>query len=312
MPLRICLALPLLSAFVLAATASAATDARPTAAALLARHVPLLVLHPAERMLPTSVDGFLADADLERRTASGWEPMPGPLRAGGADLRLDQSACSTIDGPVATTCYASSEAAHGPVPVVYGAALRRGSRTELQYWIWYAWDVYSPTVPPGELWQVHKGDWETVSVVVDATGRPLVVGYSEHGKGVRRDWAKAPKQGMHPLSYVALGSHANYPSPGTHPFDPRVVDPLFISIIRQNGGLPADHADRGRVVRPRLVRVSATTPEWMAFAGGWGEDGYLRVPSGQPQPYSATGPKGPAFHTQWRRPVTEVMGWPRG
>jgi len=299
-------------AFALAAGASAGTDATPGPAALLARHVPVLVLHPAEPMLPTPVDGFIADADLQQKTPAGWRPTPGPLRAGGADLRLDQRACSAIDGPAATACYASSEAAHGAVPVVYGAALRRGSRTELQYWVWYAWDVYSPTVPPGELWQVHEGDWETVSVVVDAADRPLVVGYSEHGKGVRRDWAKAPKQGLHPVSYVALGSHANYPSPGTHPFDPRVVDPLFISIIGQNGGLPADHAGRGRVVRPRLVRVSAATPAWMAFAGGWGEDGYLRVPAGQPQPYSATGPKGPAFHAQWRRPVTEVMAWPRG
>jgi hypothetical protein len=50
----------------------------------------------------------------------------------------------------------------------------------------------------------------------------------------------------------------------------------------------------------------------MAFAGGWGEEGYLRVPGGEPQVYSGTGPKGPAFHEQWRRPVTEVLSWPLG
>ena len=312
MPLRLPLAALPLVALALVAGAGARPSAAPTPVALLARYVPVLVLHPAEQLAPAPVDGFVGDSDLERRTASGWEPAPGPLPTGGADLRLDQRSCSAIDGPAATPCYASSEAAHGSGPVVYGAALRRGSMTELQYWVWYAWDVYSPTVPPGELWQVHEGDWEVVSVVVDAAGRPLVVGYSEHGKGVRRDWAKAPKQATHPLSYVALGSHANYPSPGTHPFDPRVVDSLFISVIRQNGQAPVDHTGRGRVVRPRLVRVSATSPAWMAFAGGWGEDGYLRVPGGQPQSYSATGPKGPAFHTQWRRPVAEILSWPRG
>lgn len=309
---RIVVLTPLVVGLALVAGAGARPSAVPTPAALLARHVPILVLHPAEQVAPTSVDGFLEDADLERRGTAGWEPVPGPLPAGGADLRLDQRACAASEGPAATPCYVSSQAMHASTPVVYGAALRRGARIELQYWVWYPWDVYSPTVSPGELWQVHEGDWETVSVVVDASGRPLVVGYSEHGKGVRRTWGSARRQGTHPISYVALGSHANYPTSGTHPFDPRVVDTLFISIIRQNGQVPADHTARGRVVRPRLVPVSASSPPWMAFAGGWGEDGYLRVPGGEPQSYSATGPKGPAFHTQWRRPVAEAMSWPRG
>lgn len=301
-----------LSALALADATGARPAAAPSPAALLARHVPILVLHPAEQTPPTSVDGFLADSELQRRTASGWEPADGAPSAGGADERLDQRACSAADGPAATPCYVASQAAHGSRPVVYGAALRRGSRTELQYWIWYPWDVYSPTVPPGELWQVHEGDWESVAVVVDVAGRPLAVGYSEHGKGVRRDWAAAPRRGTHPIAFVALGSHANYPTAGTQRLDPRVVDPLFVSVIRQNGQAAVDHTGRGRVVRPALVRVTATSPSWMAFAGGFGEDSYLRAPGGQPQSYSGTGPRGPAFHAQWRRPVAEVMSWPRG
>jgi VPS62-like protein len=309
---RLLLAVPFLSALALAGATGARPDAAPSPATLLARHVPVLVLHPAEHVRPTSVDGFLADSDLQRRTATGWEPAGGPLPAGGADERLDQRACRAIDGPAATACYVTSEAAHRAGPVVYGAALRRGSRIELQYWLWYPWDVYSPTVPPGELWQVHEGDWESVAVIVDLRGRPLAVGYSQHGKGVRRDWVAAPKRTTHPLAYVALGSHANYPTAGTQRLDPRVVDPLFVSVIRQNGQAPVDHTGRGPVVRPTLVRVTATGPSWMAFAGGFGEESYLRAPGGQPQPYSGTGPKGPAFHAQWRRPVAEVMSWPRG
>jgi len=306
------LAASFVSALVVAGGTGAQPEAAPGPATLLARHVPVLVLHPAEQVRPTSVDGFLADSDLQRRTGSGWEPAAGPVSAGGADGRLDQRTCRASDGPAATPCYVASEAAHGARPVVYGAALRRGSRIELQYWVWYPWDVYSPTVPPGELWQVHEGDWESVAVVVDLKGRPLAVGYSEHGKGVRRDWGAAPKRGTHPLSYVALGSHANYPTAGTQRLDPRVVDPLFVSVIRQNGQAPGDHTGNGRVVHPGLVRVTTTSPSWMAFAGGFGEESYLRAPGGQPQAYSATGPKGPAFHAQWRRPIAEVMSWPRG
>jgi len=300
------------AALALAATAGAHSGATPTPGTLLARHVPVLVLHPAEQLRPVPVDGFLADADLQRRGAAGWEPAPGPLPVGGPDQRLDQRSCRAIDGPAATPCYASTEAAHRARAVVYGAALRRRGRIELQYWVWYPWDAYSPTVPPGELWQVHEGDWEAVSVIVDPRGTPLVVGYSQHGKGVRRDWRTAPKQGLRPIAYVALGSHANYPTIGTHRFDPRVVDPLFISVIRQNGHEPVDHTGRGTAVRPALVRVTATTPAWMTFAGSWGEDGYLRVPGGQPTAYSATGPKGPAFHEQWRRPVADALSWPPG
>ena len=295
----------------LVAGASARPSAVPSPATLLARHVPILVLHPAEQVAPAPVDGFVADADLQRRGPTGWETVGGALPAGDADMRLDQRSCRASDGPAATPCYVAAQAAHHAGPVVYGAALRRGNRIDLQYWIWYPWDVYSPTVPPGDLWQVHEGDWEAVSVIVDTKGTPLVVGYSEHDEGARREWAKAPKQGMRPLVYVALGSHANYPTPGTQPFDPRVVDPIFISVIRQNGQAAADHTGKGRVVRPRLVRVTATSPAWMAFAGGWGEDGYLRTPGGTPQSYSGTGPKGPAFHEQWRRPVADVMSWPR-
>ena len=304
--------LPIVAWLVATPAAGAAGGASPSPATLLARHSPVLVLHPAEQLRPSPVDGFLADSDLERRTAAGWETVAGPLPAGGADLRLDQRACRAIDGVAATPCYAATEAAHRAGPVVYGAAFRSGSRIALQYWIWYPWNPYSTTVPPGELWQVHEGDWEAVSVIVDLRGKPLLVGYSQHSKGKRRDWSRAPKQGLHPLVYVALGSHANYFTPGVQRFDPRVVDPLLISVIQQNGGSAVDHTGKGPVIRPRVIRVTATSPAWMTFAGRFGESEYLHVPGGAPADSGGGGPRGPAFHRQWRAPVAEVLSWPSG
>jgi hypothetical protein len=293
-----------------AATAEAAPA--PSLATLLARHTPVLVLHPAERFRPVPVDGFLADADLMRRGPGGWEKVEGPLPAGGADYRLDQRSCRAIDGVAATTCYASTQTAHRAPPVVYGAAFRLGTRIVLEYWLWYVFNPYSPTVPPGELWQVHEGDWEAVSVVVDRRGRPLFAAYSQHSAGMRRAWARVPKRGTHPLAYVALGSHANYFTNGIHRFDPRVVSSLFISVIEQNGQRAVDHAGAGRTVRPRLVRITAASPSWMEFAGRWGEDEYIRVPGGNPVATSGGGPYGPAFHEQWQAPVAELISWPRG
>ena len=285
--------------------------ASPSLRTLLARHVPILVLHPAEQLRPVPVDGFLADSDLQQKTPAGWETIAGPLPSGGAGLRLDQRLCKAADGPAATSCYAAAERAHGASPVVYGAAFRRGKSIELQYWIWYPFNPYSPTVPSGEFWQVHEGDWEAVSVITDARGAALLAGYSQHDVGRRRAWARVPRQGMRPVAYVALGSHANYFSPGAHRFDPRFVDPLLISLIQQAGLAPVDHAGRGRTVRPRLVIVGARAPAWMAFAGRWGEDQYIRAPGGIPQPVGGA-PPGPAFHEHWRRPVADVLSWPLG
>jgi hypothetical protein len=304
--------LPIVAWLVVAPGAGGVELASPPVAKLLARHSPILVLHPAEQLRPSPVDGFLADSDVQRRTAAGWETVAGPLPVGGADLRLDQRACRAIEGVAATRCYASTEAAHGAAPVVYGAAFRTGSRIALQYWIWYPWNPYSTTVPPGELWQVHEGDWEAVSVIVDLRGKPLLVGYSQHSKGKRRGWARAPRHGLNPLVYVALGSHANYFTAGVQRFDPRVVDPLLISVIEQNGGRAIDHTGKGAVIRPGVVRVTATSPAWMKFAGRFGESEYLHVPGGAPADSGGGGPRGPAFHRQWRAPVAEVLSWPSG
>ncbi len=288
-----------------------APSAAPTPAALLARHVPILVLHPAEQLPPVPVEGFLADSDLLGKTGSTWSKIPGPLPAGGADLRLDQRLCHARDGVAATSCYVSAQAAHPSAPVVYGAAFRVKNRIDLQYWIWYPYNAYSPTVPPGDLWQVHEGDWEAVSVILDLRGRPLVLGLSRHSAGARRAWSKVGRRGHRPLVYVGLGSHANFFAPGAHRLDPRFVEPALISVIEAYGARPVDHAGSGRVIRPRLVPVTASRPSWMAFAGTWGEDGYVHFPDNEPI-LNGAGPRGPAFHEQWRRPVAEVLSWPRG
>jgi hypothetical protein len=142
----------------------AASASIPTTAQLLARYAPILVLHPDERFQPEEVDGYLADADL----------IVG---------HYDQRLCKSIDGTAALDCYASADAAHSAPAAMYGAVLRRRNRIALEYWLFYAFDLYSPTDPPGEIWQDHEADWEAVTVLLDAKRKPLLVGTSRHCGG---------------------------------------------------------------------------------------------------------------------------------
>jgi hypothetical protein len=303
------LALFLLIALALVPSAEGAGSAPPPLSVLLERHVPILVLHPEERFAPVKVDGFLLDSDLQQRTAASWVTVPGPLPAGGADFRLDQRSCLAIDGPAASPCYASSEAVHGSPPVVYGKAFRTRERSALQYWIWYPFNDYSRSSPPGEVWQAHEGDWESVSVILDLEGRPLLVGLSKHCAGTRRAWSDVRRRGGRPIVYVALGSHANYFQPGTFRHSRACWPPALRDVVRALR--LSDRTGSGRVVRPLLVRVTSTRPSWMRFAGTWGESAFVHFPNNPPIAYGRA-PRGPAFHDAWRRPVAEELSWPPG
>ena len=289
--------------------AAGASAPPPSLATLLARHVPILVLHPDELFRPVPVDGFLADADLQRRTPTGWETIGGPLPVGGADLRLDQRYCSAIEGVAASQCYADSEAAHAASPVVYGAAFRTKTRIDLQYWIWYPYNDYSSVFLPSEVWEVHEGDWESVSVILDLTGRPLAVGLSRHCLGLRRAWSGVRKKGGHPVVFVALGSHANYFGIGMFRHDPVCWPRELRDVVRALR--LADRTGPGETVRPALVRIDARSPAWNRFAGRWGENGYLHFPNNAPIAYPGS-PRSPAFQDAWRRPVREELSWPLG
>jgi hypothetical protein len=271
---------------------SAAEAATPTPAQLLARHAPVLVLHPQERFGPAPVETFLADSDL-------------------VGNRYDHRGCSARDGVAALDCYDAADAAHGAAPVVHGAWFRApDGRIALQYWLFYAFNLWSPTVPQSpDAWQAHEGDWEAVTVLLDAGGRPQTVGVSRHCRGARRPWARTERRGARPVVYVALGSHANYFRPGRRAHDPRCWPREAVAIFRAFGRALNDFSARGAVVAPGVVRVTARSPAWMTFSGRFGETQYVRFPNNDPIAFGA-GPRGPAFHDLWRKPFRAPATWP--
>lgn len=301
-----------LTAVAVLALAGSGSAATPSDAVLLARHAPIVVLHPAERFVPVPVDGFLADSDVRQRQPDGsWAVVGGPLPVSGGGWRLDQRLCAVRDGLAVTECYAAAEAAHGASPTVYGAVLRRGSRIAIQYWLFYPFNPYSPEVPPSpDFAQLHEGDWELVTVLLDGKGAPRTLGLSRHCSGARRDWTRAERRGSRPVVYVALGSHAGYFAPGTFPLEQGCWPKEAVIVFDTYEKPLRDFTGRGRTVRPRVVAVRAGSPAWMRFPGTWGEDQIIDFPEAR-FTYKA-GPAGPAFHEAWRRPFGEPLSWRKG
>jgi hypothetical protein len=303
----------LLTAVLLLPTGAGAAPApAPSPATLLARYAPVVVLHPQEKLVPVPVDGFLADSDLEQKAPDGtWAVVARVLPTSGGPWRLNQRLCAANDGITALDCYATAEAAHGAAPTTYGAFFRQGKRIALQYWLFYPFNPYSPAVPQTpEYAQVHEGDWELVTVILDRAGTPLFAGYSRHCSGARRVWQKVEKRGRRPVVYVALGSHANYFGPGTFPLEKRCWPPEAVAVFEQNGKPLEDYAERGRSASLRVRRLTATAPSWVRFPGAWGEDQYIVFP--QVTFMYGLGPVGPAFTKIWKDPIGVPLKWPRG
>ncbi len=329
----------LIAATVAVLLAGLASGGTTPNSALLRRYAPILVLHPEEQLAPVAADGFLADSDLTVKGEDGtWAPVAIPLAGAPRAARLDQRLCRAIDGPDATPCYVAAQAEHDVTPTVYGAVFRTRTRIALQYWLFYPFNPYefvAPELKPSEVsggywlkglrpfnpyeqsttagrfWQAHEGDWEAVTVLLDAKERPLLVGLSRHCSGVKRTWARVPRKGAHPLVHVALGSHANYFGVATRPLDRRCWPPEALAVYDAYGVTLLDRTGSGRTVVPRVVQVRAGVPTWMRYRGAWGEAQYVGFPGVAPLAFGA-GPVGPAFHALWRRPVATPLAWPPG
>jgi hypothetical protein len=318
---------------------------------LLRMYQPVLVLHPAESFQPTKIQSFVTDAELERFTGTGpsqlpldryWtvvDPHPGPgelpTSTPGVFYRLNQVGCSPGGTLADEACYANAWASESGGDAYYGRAARTADRIVLQYWLFYYDDaLLLPPTPFGIFWQSHEGDWEVVNVVLDQNGQPLEAAYSQHCTGERMPWGqveKSPADSTHPVVYVALGSHANYFSPGAGalgliPIPASCIPAAVRSVLPSLPFLRVDDQVLGRsaggdVVGPlgtgvepaTIHRIDGTT--WSTFGGFWGESEYFStpIPLG-PLPAGAfplgVAPASPANQSEWSPQV--ILSWPAG
>ncbi len=286
---------------------------------LLAQYQPVTVLDVFEQFAPSSVEGFLADADLELRGSDGsYEPVavpPAGLPTSGDGWRLNHRGCSPANGLPAVACYA---AAGGGPRIVYGRHEVRAGVIVLQYWYFYDDNFWSLQYPPtGLVWQAHEGDWEVVTVVLDEEQQPVAAAYSQHCGGERRPWAAVPKFAgtSHPLVFVASGSHANLFAPGIHAIPLACYPAQAVAFFRAFGVTPFDFAIPGTLLGPgttAIDRLHDNSPRWLRFPGAWGEAQYVHAPDPIGTVPFGTSPVGPALHEVWVDPLGTIAGYAVG
>jgi hypothetical protein len=189
----------------------------------------------------------------------------------------------------------------------------------LQYWYLYLYN---------DAPNKHEGDWEMVSIQLDADGKPVRAGYAGHAGGYKRDWALVEKEGEdRPRVYVARGSHAAYfayrargyrtnslPIPkNLWPLIQELVSGIY-NLLRRYwpfwDHLPArpedanaDPLERGErldiaaeniVILPEAVEDSAGSLWWMRLRGKWGSRHF--------RGFGTIGPDPPWMHDKWHRP----------
>lgn len=295
---------------------------------LLATYEPLMQFDPLEQFLPTKVESFVTDADLEQLTSPGtWDvvqqnAVPGNLPDAGT-WRLNERLCSPDGAVGGLDCYGAAASQGVGGPTVYGHVVHENGDTILEYWFFYYDDVYSYTYPASDLfWQAHEGDWEEAMVVLSGDGEPISVGYSQHCLGQTRDWTETPRfDGTHPIVHVAVGSHANYFTAGRHAISPACIPPAAIAILHAHGlPLPADYAFAGPTAGPPgsggtvmpVEQIDDQGPGWVQFPGYWGEAQYFHAPAPIGTVSLGNSPLGPAFHPEWTDPLGTLVTWPAG
>ena len=316
----------LLGLAIFSATASA-SPATPNTR-LLATYEPQLQFDPLEQFRPTKVQSFVTDADLEQQTSPGtWEVVqehaaPGDLPDSGS-WRLNERLCMPGAAIGGLGCYAAAGSQGVGGPTTYGHVVHENGETILEYWFFYYDDVYSYTYPASDLfWQAHEGDWEEAMVVLSGDDQPISVGYSQHCRGQTRSWTDTPRfDETHPIVHVAVGSHANYFTAGTHAINTACIPPAALAILRARGlPLPVDYSFAGPTAGPPesggavmpVQQIGDDAPSWVQFPGNWGEAQYFHAPAPIGTVALGNSPVGPAFHPEWSDPLGTLASWPAG
>ncbi len=209
----------------------------------------------------------------------------------------------------------------------YGRVTQRGNWVTLTYDFFYAFNDFRSNA--GGM-NNHEGDWEAIAVFLRLSKTPEAsqpyvpfgVAYSQHHHGAFRFWEHAEKttgNGVltsHPVAYIALGSHANYPERGSSPPSMQLKGAvrsavnaienvvrffhtetwLKLSAPTESTGSD-DHPGNGLCIGTSpawKIEMIDDDTDWIQYKGLWGRASWISGESG-PQ-----GPKWDGTHTRLR------------
>lgn len=291
-------------AFALLLTGGGRAAPTPDQLALLQTYQPVLLFHPDEDWAPQTVDAYLKGARIERQATPGlWAAVPPPVPT--STVGCTATPCFRLNLPCSLrsgySCYRQTATSTAwRTPVVYAtvatvpaSAPPPPGQTQrpsllLHYWLFYAFDNWHSL--HNRLWQTHEGDWESITVALDAAQKPMFAAYSEHCSGTVAPWSSVTRRGAtHPVAYVALGSHANW-------FTSSAAQTRFAECLKSGVGsaakarlstlirlaqenvvdrMGAAHASGPAgldgVTAAELVPLDPKTTSWARFPGRWGE-----------------------------------------
>jgi hypothetical protein len=207
--------------------------------------------------------------------------------------------------------------------------------TEIQFWMYYPFNGPGKFhANLGALWDDHEqmntcgrhySDWEHVSVLFES-GMPVSMYLSRHDLNVwitRKDFGFLWDRGVHPVIYAGRDSHAHYTATGRIHYK-KLVHTCYWYL----GGTCLDvdledYTDAGATLQtfdPAQYWFASSTipgvtpsdpePDWLQFAGRWGQYERLSytyivpIAFGETYEYSqkevGAGPSGPAMKGSWQ------------
>lgn len=162
----------------------------------------------------------------------------------------------------------------------------------VQYWFFYAYNDFFGSFN-------HEGDWEHVTLRLDANHDVTWAHFSAHGALKGHAPGALTWSGTHPYVWVADGSHANYPSAQvcnstTHNGVPEECWTYsFMRWFTWSGGRGTEAGWQGAgLINVGEARRTLPGGEWVRYSGTWGEQGNIN---------GTSGPRGPAYQkTHWQ------------
>ncbi|NYE72164.1 Vps62-related protein [Microlunatus parietis] len=174
-------------------------------------------------------------------------------------------------------------------------------KTAYIYWFFYPYNTWTNPTPGAKgKGGNHEGDWERITVVVGANGKPESVVFSQHDTKCRMDFAKVAGKDGHPVAYSAVGSHGSYPIG-----DARYKIESLPGPLKALGMLEDRTSTKGESWKTWLHLKEVQREPWWGYAGGWGEVG---GPIGAMDlDKHQTGPEGPNPIKQKEQMVREAF-----